>query len=397
MEKLINKSIYCDYNSTSPLSKSVTQFLGGGDFLFANPSSVHQLGKKSKKSIRETQDYILDLYGLEQKIWRLIFHSGATEGLNSIYMGFAYKYLVEGSSSMSLYFSPLDHSCVLNLLPLIKKLGVKAVSLPTLDDGSINEEEAIKLINEDSSHVKILNYTWINNETGLVQSLEIASKIKDQTGVTVIVDAVQSPGKISDWKKLYSSLDAYVFSAHKFGALKGTGFSLVKNDLSFSPLLFGGGQNDSLRSGTENITGIQSIKLAYQDLEKITSRLDFDKQKRDFLKDIEEHIFSIIDNEKMMVSRNLNNRSNNTICFISPSVKSNVIMMSFDLNGLQVSSGSACSSGASLPSRILLELGYSNDESLGGIRMSFGPELSKGDVDLIKKRLTDSLGKYYYK
>ena len=83
--------------------------------------------------------------------------------------------------------------------------------------------------------------TWVNNETGNIQSLNSAEQIKEKTGTKIIVDAVQSPGKISDWKKLSSDLDAFVFSAHKFGALKGIGFSFIRSDFKHSPYIIGGG------------------------------------------------------------------------------------------------------------------------------------------------------------
>lgn len=397
MEKLISKSIYCDYNSTSPLSESVKSFLGAGDFLFANPSSVHQLGKKSKKVIREVSEYIMDLYSLNQREKSCIFHSGATEGLNSLILGLVYKHILEKGKSLSLFYSPLDHSCIVNLCPLLGKLGATSIELPILSTGEIDLAKAKKLISDNSADVKILNYTWVNNEIGLVQSLSHAKDLKDNTDCVVIVDAVQSPGKIEGWQKIEPSLDAYVFSAHKFGALKGVGFTLLNNGLEISPALNGGGQQNGLRSGTENIMGIQTIELAYRDLLEVTCQKDYYSSQKSFIKSIEEHIFSIIGNELMMVSKNLKNRNVNTISFVSPDVKANVIMMSMDLNGLEVSSGSACSSGASLPSRILTKLGFSNEQSHGGIRLSFSPSFSSQQAQEVKKRLTLSLGKYYHK
>ena len=185
-------------------------------------------------------------------------------------------------------------------------------------------------------------------------------------------------------------------SAHKFGALKGIGFSLLASNLQLSPLLIGGGQQNGLRSGTENITGIQSIKIALEDLVEDTKG-DYHQRMKELIIDIESHLLAMLNDEKLMVSKNLSNRNSNTICFVSSKVKANTVLMSMDLNGLQVSSGSACSSGASLPSRVLMALGFSSDDAQGGIRISFSPELNKEMSEEIKKRLTLSLGKYYHK
>lgn len=396
MEKLTSNPIYCDYNSTSPLSRSVLEFLDGGDFLYANPSSVHQLGKKSKKAIRESKDFILKTYSFEKVGHQCIFHSGATEGINSVVTGLAFRNLFENNKTVSFYFAKTDHSCLVNLAPIIDKLGGKSYELPLNEDGGLDSAKTISIIKSDASDCKILGFTWVNNETGLVQELSDAVKIKSETNCTVVVDAVQSPGKVKNWQKLAPELDAYVFSAHKFGALKGVGFSFLSSNLQLSPLLIGGGQQNGLRSGTENITGIQTIKLALEDLVEDTKG-DYHERKKELIADIESHLLTILSDKKLLVSKNLSKRNSNTICIVSPKVKANTILMSMDLNGLQVSSGSACSSGASLPSRILMALGFSSEDAQGGVRISFSPELNKEMSEEIKKRLTLSLGKYYHK
>jgi cysteine desulfurase len=394
--KLTSKNIYCDYNSTSPLSNSVTQFLGSGDFLFANASSTHQLGKASKKAIREVSEYLLSLYGQKPSSRSCIFHSGATEGLNSAVLGVVYFHLLEKGKSVTFFYSGLDHSCIINLCPLLKLLGVKTIELPIDKNGALDTEKAQEVISLDRSEIKVLNYTWVNNETGLVQPLDLAAKLKESTQCIVVVDAVQSPGKIPSWNELEPSLDVYVFSAHKFGALKGVGFTLLSDSIKLSPTIFGGGQQNGLRSGTENIMGIMSIKLAFEDLVEQTQAKDYFQRKSSLTQDIESHILNIIGNDSMMVSKKLKNRNINTICFVSPTTKANIVMMAMDLSGLQVSSGSACSSGASLPSRVLLKLGYSSEQAHGGIRLSFPPTFCENQAVEVKKRLTQTLGKYYH-
>lgn len=396
MEKLTSNSIYCDYNSTSPLSSSVINFLGNGDFMYANPSSVHQLGKKSKKAIREVSEYITSLYSFNSNEKFCVFQSGATEGLNSLILGLTFQHVLTNKKRMSFFYSPLDHSCIVNLCPLLNKLGVQTFELPIDVTGALDVEKAIDFIKNVKSDQLVMSYTWVNNETGMAQALEDAVKIKRQTNCIVVVDAVQSPGKVSNWKNLCPELDAYVFSAHKFGGMKGVGFTFISSDLDILPTLYGGGQQNGLRSGTENIIGIQSIQLAFNDLELITSSPNHFELRKMLLTELEDSICQLID-DKMMVSKNLNHRNVNTICFVSPDVKANVLMMAMDLNGLQVSSGSACSSGASLPGRILVKLGFSNEQAHGGIRLSFGPKFSRIEMEEVKKRLTLSLGKYYHK
>lgn len=396
MERLISNSIYCDYNSTSPLSESVKSFLESGDFLYANPSSTHQKGKKSKKVIREVTDYIKNLYQIENHPLNCVFHSGATEGINTLILGYVYHSLFQKKEKVTLFYSPTDHSCVISLLPLLEKMGVDNIELPINVHGELVLSDVIKLIKNCSTSKKLMTFTWVNNETGLVQDLSVAENIKKETGISVLVDAVQSPGKIKDWNQIVPDLDCYVFSAHKFGALKGIGFSFINENFKFTPLIIGGGQQDGLRSGTENITGIQSLKLAFEDLVNLTSEEDHFNFRDRILKDIEKTIHDHLKNRKYLVSEKLPHRNSNTICFVSPTVKANVLMMALDINGLEVSSGSACSSGASVPSRVLLSLGFSHEEAQGGIRLSFAPNISLAESAEIKKRLTVVLGKYYH-
>ena len=183
----------------------------------------------------------------------------------------------------------------------------------------------------------------------MVNALEVAERIKSETKADIIVDAVQAPGKIAEWKELNDKLDAYSFSSHKFGGLKGIGFSFVKDSYDYSPLIIGGGQQNKLRSGTENPMGVDTTELALRDLIKEFS-LDKINKMLELKKELEELIISTFGKDSI-VGLNAKKRNVNTINFIIPSIKATLALMAFDLEGIQVSSGSACSSGANIPSR----------------------------------------------
>ena len=204
----------------------------------------------------------------------------------------------------------------------------------------------------------------MNNETGIVRPLSEAEQLKNIEGVEIICDAVQSPGKTEHWRELSSSLDSYTYSAHKFGALKGIGFTFVKDAYKFKSHIVGGGQQNGMRSGTENVLSVQTIKLAIEDLVTATEAPSFYENQRSFKDSLEAEIKNIIQDDRCIVGEHAAVRNINTISFVAPKTQANILMMSFDAAGLEVSSGSACSSGANIPSRILGHLNYDRKQSM---------------------------------
>ncbi|MGB0453569.1 MAG: cysteine desulfurase family protein [Bacteriovoracaceae bacterium] len=360
-----NDRLYLDYNSTSPLSSSVIQYLASGDFFYGNPSSTHSSGKKSKKAIREVEKFLYKTYSLNSSDYHLLFHSGATEGLNMIIQGSA-KCFKRKNVKATYFICEADHSCLFNQSEEIEELGHEVRFYPLDSHGQIDEESLVKSINEVDSKV-VLSYTWVNNETGVINSLEKAASIKKRTGCLINVDGVQSVGKVLDWQNLDPIIDSYTFSGHKFGALKGIGWSFIKEDYPLAPILRGGGQQSGLRSGTENVDGIFSLKLALnellekQDLMKLKDLIaQFEKPLKDFM------------GEAIEIVGTGSSRSLTTSYIIIKNEKADIVLMAFDLDKIDVSSGSACSSGALEPSRTLLSMGYNEKEAKSAIRFSFG-------------------------
>ena len=387
-ERSISNRYYFDYNATSPLSNKVINFIKSGDFLFGNPSSLHQTGKKSRKFINETTDFLFKTFSLDPKNNHLFYHSGATEGINTFFKGVAFKNFKE-KKKISFFFSTVDHACVVQLKDDLEDLGHKVFFFPVDNNGLFNEEELIKRINTEKNKGidSYLNLTYLNNESGVVWPLSLALKIKEATNAFVHVDAVQLVGKIPNWNLLAPALDAYTFSGHKFGALKGVGFSFVKKDLDFTPLLVGGNQQTGLRAGTENALSIYSIKLALEDFNenfKADELLDAKKY-------IEAKISELIVGKGEIVAINSPVRNLNTIFLILHGQKAEVLSAKFDLNGIDLSTGSACSSGIIKENRILMSMGYSSDDSRASLRFSFSPFMNKSDAVIYFEKIESVL------
>lgn len=368
MARLINNRYYFDYNATSPLANSVIDWLPNGDLLFANPSSIHSSGKKSKRFINDTRNFLKETFSIPAD-YKLFFHSGASEGINSLVKGFAQKFFANGER-IHFVHSEVDHSCVYNLKDELELYGHEVSTFGVDKNGDYDIEEIISLLNK-SNRPKLLNFTWVNNENGVVWNLDDLIRIKEETNCYVHVDAVQSIGKIEKWNELNHLVDAYTFSGHKFGAMKGVGFSFVKELFPFCSLIRGGGQQEGMRSGTENTTGIYSIKLALEDVLKKENYTELYSAKKIIEDSIEEHISG----DARIVSKDAKKRNGNTIYIILPGRKADILITAFDLARMDVSSGSACSSGAVLPSRVLLSMGVNEEDAKSALRFSFSYDL----------------------
>ncbi|WP_290731744.1 aminotransferase class V-fold PLP-dependent enzyme [Halobacteriovorax sp. JY17] len=387
MARLINNRYYFDYNATSPLAESVINWFPNGDLLFANPSSIHSSGKKSKRYINDTKRFLNETFKMPSG-YKVFFHSGATEGINSLIKGFAQKTFADGER-IHFVHSCVDHSCVYNLRAELELYGHEVSTFGVDENGDYDIEEVITLLKK-SKKPTLLNFTWVNNESGVVWNLDDLTRIKEETNCFIHVDSVQSIGKIEEWNKLNFAADAYTFSGHKFGAMKGVGFSFIREDFPFCSMMRGGGQQEGMRSGTENTNGIYSLKLA---LEEIISHQDYERLFT-AKKSIEDSISNVLSSEARIVSTKAKKRNGNTIYLILPGRKADVLITAFDLAKMDVSSGSACSSGAILPSRVLLSMGITEEDAKSALRFSFSYSLTLEEAAEYSEKITSILKRF---
>ena len=381
--------LYLDYNATSPLSQSVLDWLKSGDLLFANPASQHSSGKASRKSINETRTQIFNTFGRSENDSKLFFHSGATEGIMSFAYSFSEWARIEHRDLLICY-SGVDHPAVTSLSERYFGPEVTYFELKLTQNLQYDHASNLKALQEKKAQnpglIILYHHLWVHNETGIVSPLTDLAAFKQIPDLYVHVDAVQSPGKILDWKNLTTG-DIFTYSAHKFGSLKGIGFSFFPKGLKFYPLISGGGQQANLRSGTENPQSTKSVALSLSDIAKVDVarvtklRMQLDTYLEAALKDL-----------GGVISSRSQNRNSNTIYFYLNDLSSDIALALFDLNGLMISAGSACSSGAAKTSAIMNHLGFSK-EAKNGLRISFSFDLSQNELDEIIKRLKVTFAK----
>lgn len=360
-----------------------------GEFHFANPASQHSAGKASRKIINESREKIFSTFNKSEKDTKLFFHSGATEGINTIARSFAEEARLKGKDLL-ICFSKIDHPAVTSLEENYLGPHVKFLELKRGQDLFYSHDENYQVIldkKENNPDLMILvHHLWVHNETGHVSPLSELALLKKIPDLYVHVDAVQAPGKTETWREL-SHRDIFTFSAHKFGALKGIGFSFFPKSLPFHPMLTGGGQQASLRSGTENPMGVQSVALALSDLEKIDV-----KKLAGLRTKLLEKMAQELKGNGEVISASPDKMCANTIYFYLNKVTSDVGLALFDLSGLMISAGSACQSGAAKNSEVLLHLQKGNSAK-NGLRLSFGFSFSEDDLNKLTAQMAPVFSK----
>lgn len=351
---------YLDYNSTHPLLPEVLSRLTTLYSIDSNPSSQHFRGKSALKEINRTTEFLKNFFNCD---FDIIYHSGATEFLNTVF---------SPQNCDQLIYSQCDHSAVHKIAEFRKSLAFESLKLGHLP----SQKDWLEKLNKfnQSDLQTWFNFQWMNNETGEVLSGEWIDEIKSQTNCLVHVDAVQVVGKFKNFQKLPQNADIITFSGHKFGALKGIGFSFVNPSIKLKPFIHGGGQQNSLRSGTMNMHGILSLKVALEARDFNQDLLEGEKLKQDICQLIKR-------NSKLEY---IQNTSSNTVCFMHESLNSDAMLTHFDLAGLDVGTGSACTSGSLSPSQTLEAMGYQNGAKRN-IRLSLGPSNWEHQDEILNK------------
>lgn len=355
-----------------------------GDFIFANPASQHSDGKQARRSINQARTFILDFFHLKEDHYNLFFHSGATEGLNTIINHF-HHWAMNEKRPLILAYARGDHPAVVETCQSVST--AIQVELKRDSHGDYLHEENFQLLKglkeKNPTAIILYNHLWLHNEIGVVSGLKELSQFKSIPDLYLSVDAVQTVGKFHQYRDLSDLVDFYTYSAHKFGALKGVGFSFVKSAHKLSPLIIGGGQQSKTRSGTENAMGVHSIKLALEDMATMDlAAIEAFKNK------LSDKMGEWLKGKGALVGDRALQVSLNTIYFYLNNLSSDIALAMFDMSGIEISAGSACSSGAAKDSEILLSLGLEK-VAKNGLRLSLGPDLTLINQSELLSRLED--------
>jgi cysteine desulfurase len=344
---------YFDHNAWVPMSKEVKSYIISLLEKVGNPSSIHYSGRESKRILEQARTNIAKLVKCDNQ--NIIFTSGATEANNLALNGYEKKII-----------SSIEHDSISNQKNIIE--------VDVDDKGYINLEMLNNIAKSVTDKNKaIISIMFANNETGIIQPVNKIKDIANKFNIPFHTDAVQAVGKIKiNFNEL--GIDMLTMSSHKLGGPNGSGALIVSSKNNIKPILFGGQQEESLRSGTEPLLSIAGFGEA-------AKRIDTEKMNE--VKKIKEYF------EKKLKSINLgieiigenSNRLPNTFMMFVPEIKADTLLIALDLEGFEVSTGSACSSGKAEPSSVIVEMGFSRTIARGVIRISLGYDNTLVEVD----------------
>jgi cysteine desulfurase len=363
----MRERIYLDWNATTPLRREAREAMAAAWDLSGNPSSVHAEGRQARKLVEDARDSIAGAVGALPR--NIIFTSGGTEA-NALALTPGLR-RGAGLAVERLVVSAIEHTSVLagGRFPAdaISTVGVTSLGLLDLD------RLRAMLEGEPAALVSVM---LANNETGAVQPVKEAAAIVHSAGGLLHVDAIQAFGKIPfDINDM--NADLVTLSGHKIGGPKGVGaLVLAEGMLGFEPLLRGGGQEKGRRAGTENVAGIAGFGAA---AEAAMGALKTDALRLESLRNRLES--GLRKTPGAIVFADDVPRLPNTTLFTVSGLRAETAVIGFDLAGVAVSSGSACSSGKVQPSHVLEAMGFGPKTTQGAVRLSLGWSTSDADID----------------
>jgi cysteine desulfurase len=378
--------IYLDHNATAPLHPAARAATCAALELRGNASSIHAEGRAARSVIEDARATIAAFAGVAAK--NVVLTSGGTEALN-----LALTPHIETRNDKRPFSLLLagagEHLCVLagNRFPAGR---VERVGLTR--EGVIDLEALATALSRAaaSGHRFMLALQAANNETGVIQPVAAAAEMVHAANGFLVCDAVQAAGRI-ECSATTLAADALILSAHKFGGPKGVGAVCFQSDDTHirDPLLRGGGQERGLRAGTENIAAIAGMAAATAAAKE---RLSKEASAHAAWRDELESLISRLAPEAVFLGRGAE-RLPNTSCFALPFIDANVLLISLDLEGIAVSSGSACSSGVAKTSHVLAAMGVEPKVARGAIRVSLGWNSRREDCVALAQALERTVGR----
>jgi cysteine desulfurase len=359
--------IYLDWNATTPLRPEARQAMAAAWDVSGNPSSVHSEGRQARRLVEDARAAIAAAVGARPE--NIVFASGGTEA-NALALTSGLR---RGTRQPvgRLLVSAIEHASVLSggRFPQQAIATIKVTSSGLVDLGHLRA-----LLAEGPP--ALVSVMLANNETGAVQPISEIAEVVHEAGGLLHVDAIQAFGKISIDINVLKS-DLLTLSAHKIGGPKGVGAVVLAEDIQgLAPLLRGGGQELGRRAGTENVAGIAAFGAASR---AAMAALPDDSARLQGLRERLER--GLKQTQGMIVFGEGAPRLPNCTLFTVPGLRAETAVIGFDLAGIAVSSGSACSSGKVQPSHVLDAMGFSSDLAQGAVRLSLGWSTSETDID----------------
>ncbi len=369
--------IYFDHSATTPVDERVVVAMI--EYMldkFGNPSSIHSFGRDASKSIEDARDSIAALLNCNRE--EIFFTSGGTEADNLALIGYMTHH---ENKRRQLIISEIEHPAIRNSAEELKKRGYDVVRIRSDNDGKIELEEIESVISTNTALVSVIH---INNEIGTINDIASIAELTHKYGAVFHTDAVQSFGKFPiNVEKM--SIDMASISAHKIYGPKGVGAIYIREGLKLNSRSFGGQHEMGLRVGTENLPGIVGFGRATQ-----ICQTEMDSEAA-YLGQLRENLYNTLSEEldDLILNGHPVDRLPGNLNLSFRGVEGEALLLALDLEGIAVSSGSACSSGNTDPSPILLAIGLDPQDAQASLRITLGRSNTQKDVDYAARVIID--------
>lgn len=375
------QSYYFDYNATTPIDGDVyKEMIPYLTDYYGNPSSSYYIGRQTKDKIERIRYEISQYFNMKPE--GVYFTSSGSEADNMILKGISVANKDKGKHIIT---TKIEHSAILNTCEFLEKQGYDITYLDVTPEGVIDIKELENAIREDTILISIM---YVNNEIGTIEPIKEIAEIAHKHNIIFHTDAVQAIGEIRiNVEEM--GIDCMSISGHKIYAPKGIGMAYIKPGIKLEPLIHGGMQEFHLRGGTENIANIVALGKAIKILDET---IDTNEEK---IKELQEYtlkkINSILSGYDYILNGGFENRASNNISISFKDIDGESLLLALDLEGIYLSSGSACHSDLTEPSHVLKAIGVPEEYANGTLRISFGKYTTKKDIDFLISKIKEKI------
>ena len=375
------QSYYFDYNATTPIDGEVyKEMIPYLTELYGNPSSSYYIGRQTKDKIEKVRYEIAQYFNMNPE--GVYFTSCGSESDNMILKGIAYANKNKGTHIIT---TKIEHPAILNTCKFLETQGFEVTYLDVEENGILDISKLKDAIRYDTILISVM---YANNEVGTIQPIKEIAEVAHINNIIFHTDAVQAIGEIRiNVEEL--GIDCMSISGHKIYAPKGIGMAYIKPGIKFEPFLHGGMQEFHSRGGTENVANIVALGKAISILDK---ELESNNEK---LKDLQDYalkrIESVLKDDNYILNGDFENRLPNNISISFKGIDGESLLLALDLEGIYLSSGSACHSDSTEPSHVLQAMDVPSEYANGTLRISFGKYTTKKDIDYLVQKIKEKL------
>ena len=375
------KKVYLDNAATTLLSGEVLQeMMPYFTDIYGNSSSLHSFGREAVAGVDNARDMVAKAINASSN--EIYFTSGGTEANNWAIRGVAYANIEKGKHIIT---SQIEHHSIIDACKQLEKEGFEVTYLPVDSSGLVSISDLLHEIKPSTTLVSVMA---VNNEVGTIQNIKAISELTRFYGTYFHVDAVQAMGAIPiNVEEM--GVDLMSITAHKIHGPKGAGALYVKNGVKISPFMIGGEQEHKKRGGTVNVPAVVGFGKACE-----INKRDFEYRDKKLF-ELSTYFMNKVEYEipDIKINGNMAQKANGIVSVSFVGVEGENLIMMLDMNGIAVSTGSACASGSLEKSHVLTAMGLTDEEIRGTVRFSFDINITRDDIDYVVRTLCDCVNK----